>query len=113
MSDMTCRWACRNGDYIIWARFQGIFSSQGNAYKMADIWELHDGNFVTLTNRKVDLPDWFDFYPLEVSGALVSWMKKRLDEGYQPYAPIEAQNLWRMFAGDRIVWVDPSRNGVH
>jgi hypothetical protein len=40
-------------------------------------------------------------------------MKKRLDEGYQTYAPIEGQNLWRVFAGDRIIWVGPSRNGVH
>lgn len=80
---------------------------------MADIWELHDGNFVTLTNREADLPDWFELYPLEVSGALVSWMKKRLDEGYHPRAPLHAPNLWRVFAGDRIVWVGPSRNGVH
>jgi len=109
---MTLRWACRKGDYVFWARFQGIFSSQGNRYKIADIWELRDGNFITLTNRHVDLPDWFELHPLEVSDSLVWWMKRRLDEGYKPQEPIDGPNLWRVFAGDRIVWVGPSRHGV-
>jgi len=111
-SDMTLRWACRNGDYVFWARFQGIFFSQGNEYKIADIWELRDGNFITLTNRHVDLPDWFVLHPLEVSGSLVGGMKRRLDEGYKPQEPIYGPNLWRVFAGDRMVWVGPSRHGI-
>lgn len=109
---MTLRWACRKGDYVLWARFQGIFSSQGNEYKIADVWELRDGNFITLTNRHLDLPDWFELHPLEVSGSLVWWMKRRLDEGYKPQKPIDSPNLWRVFAGDRIVWVGPSRHGI-
>lgn len=112
-SDTTLRWACREVDYVFWAGFQGIFSSQGNEYKIADIWELRDGNFITITNRPSDLPDWFDLHPLEVSGSLVGWMKKRLDEGYDPQEPIDGPNLWRVFAGDRIVWVGPNRGGVH
>lgn len=109
---MTLRWACRSGDYIFWARFQGIFSSKGNEYYIADIWELRDGNFITLTNRQADLPDWFELHPYEVSGSLVWWMKKKLDDGYQPQEPMNGPNLWRVFAGDRIVWVGPRRKGV-
>lgn len=109
---MTLRWACRHGDYVFWARFQGVFSSKGNEYEIADIWELRDGNFLTLTNRAVDLPDWFDLHPLEVSNSLVWWMKRRIDEGYKPQEPIDGPNLWRVFAGDRIVWVGPHRNGT-
>jgi len=111
-SDMTLHWSCQSGDYVLWARFQGIFSAKGNEYKIADIWELRDGNFITLTNRHADLPDWFKLHPLEVSGSLVWWMKKQLDEGYKPQEPIDGPNLWRVFAGDRIVWLGPSRQGV-
>ncbi len=58
-SDMTLRWTCRAGDYVLWARLQNIFSVSGNEYyKIADLWELCDGNFVTITNRHSDLPDW-------------------------------------------------------
>jgi hypothetical protein len=110
--DMTLRWPCRAGDYVFWARCQGIFSSPGNEYKLADIWELRDGDFITITNRQVDLPSWFDLHPLEVSGSLVSWMKKRRGERYKPQQPIQGPNIWRIFAGDRIVWVGPNRGGV-
>lgn len=112
-SDMTLRWPCRAGDYVFWARFKGMFSSRGNHYDVADIWELRDGNFVTITNRHVDLPDWFDLHPLEASGSLVWWMMKRLNEGHNPQEPIEGSSIWRVFAGDRIVWVGPNRGGVH
>ena len=40
-------------------------------------------------------------------------MKKRLEEGYAPKEPMEAPNVWRVFAGDRVVWVGPKRDGVH
>jgi hypothetical protein len=90
-----------------------MFSSSGPQYKVADIWELRDGNFVTITNRQCDLPDWFDLHPLEVSGSLVWWMKTRLDEGYNPQEVVEGPNLWRVFAGDRLVWVGASRGSVH
>lgn len=112
-SDMTFRWACRAGDYLLWARFKGLFSAPGKAYEVADIWELRDGNFVTITNRLPDLPNWFDLHPLEVSGSLVRWMMKRVKEGYAPQEQTDTPNLWRIFSGDRIVWVGPSRGGVH
>ena len=111
--DMTLRWACREGDFVLWARFQGIFSSPGREYEVVDIWELRDGNFVTVTNRRFDLPVWFDLHPLEVSGSLLGWMQEKLDKGYNPPEPVDAPNLWRLFAGDRIVWVGPSRGDVH
>lgn len=67
---------------------------------------------MTITNRYVDLPDWFDLHPLEVSGAAVSWMMKRIDGGYKPDEPIDGPNIWRIFAGDRVVWVGHERHGV-
>jgi hypothetical protein len=110
--DMTLWWLCRAGDYLLWARFGGGFLSGGGDYKIADIWELRDGDFITITDRQPDLPDWFDLHPLETPGSLVGWMKKRLDAGYDPQEPIDGPNLWRVFAGDRVTWLGQNRNGV-
>ena len=111
-SDMTVRWARREGDYILWASYRGPFYGSGESYTVADVWELCDGNFVTITNRHCDLPDWFDLHPLEVSGQLVEWMRKRVDAGYEPDEPIDGPNLWRVRTGDRVAWVGAPRKGV-
>ena len=110
--DMTLRWACRAGEYMLWASCQGPLSGSSNPYGVADVWELRDGNFVTITNRNFDLPDWFDLHPLEVSGRLVEWMRRRLDAGYEPNDPMDGPNLWRIRAGDRVAWVGTPRGGV-
>jgi len=109
---MTLRWACRAGDYLLWARFQGPLAPSGSEYDLADIWELQDGNHVTLTNRVADLPQGFDLHPLEVTGPLVPWMRRRLSAGHTPDAPIVGPSLWRVFASDRIAWVGRKRPGV-
>lgn len=110
--DTTVRWACRSGDYVLWTSFRGLFSTPGDQYNMADAWALRDGNFVTITNRRPDFPNGFDLHPSEVCGRLVEWMMRRLDEGYEPDAPIDGPNLWRVRAGDRVVWVGDPRGGV-
>ena len=111
-SDMTLRWSCREGDYLIFARCQGLFASSGNEYTPADVWKLEDGNFITITNRKDDLPEGFYLHPLEVSGSLVKWMMAKVNNGYDPEEPATGPNIWRVFTGDRIVWVGPERQGV-
>ena len=110
--DMTVRWACRPGDYMLWASFRGLLSDPDNPYNPADAWALRNGNFVTITNRRFDLPDGFDLHPSEVSGRLVGWMMQRLDEGYDPDDPIDGPNLWRVRAGDRVAWMGDPRGGV-
>ena len=110
--DMTVRWACRAGDYMLWASYQGILSNPGDPYTVADLWELRDGNFVTITNRRSDLPDWFQLHPSEVSGALHEGVGPELEGGYSPDEPMEGPNLWRIRAGDRLVWVGPARGKV-
>jgi hypothetical protein len=111
-SDTTVRWACRAGDYLLWARSLGIFAPSDQPHALADIWEFRDGDFVTLTNRVADLPTGFELHPLEVAGSLAYWMMKRLNEGYRPAEPIDGPNLWRVRAGDRVAWVGASRSGV-
>jgi hypothetical protein len=107
--DTTIRWSCREGDYLIWARFQGFFDAR---YKVADMWELRDGDFVTLTDRVPDLPQGFELHPLEVSGPLVPWMRNKLNQGYTLDVPLDGPNLWRVFAGDRVAWVGSRRPHV-
>ena len=110
-SDTTIRWSCRAGDYIIWLDFNaGVFSD--GQYVVNDLWKMQDGNFVTLTNRQIDLPMWFELHPLEVSGAMVYWMQKKLNSGYKPTEIIDGPNIWRLFTGNRLVWVGKSRPGL-
>ena len=109
---MTVRWACRTGDYMLWASYKGPLFGSGNSYNVADLWEWSDGNFVTITNRQPDLSSWFDLHPLEVSGQLVDWMMSRLEAGYEADDPIDGPNLWRVRAGDRLAWVGAPRGGV-
>ena len=37
---------------------------------------------------------------------------RRLDAGYEPDNYIDGPNLWRVRAGDRVVWVGDPRGGV-
>jgi len=110
--DHTVRLSCRAGDYLLWCGFNGMFSPKDNQYSINDIWQLSDGDFITITNRQVDLPSWFELHPLEVSGPLVHWMMKKLDSGYQPSEIVDVPNVWRAFTGDRLVWVGKQRPGL-
>jgi hypothetical protein len=61
---------------------------------------------VSITSKIEDLPPWFELHPTEVSGyAACLMMQNKLDSGYKPKEPIEGPNLWRVMAGDRIVWI--------
>jgi hypothetical protein len=111
-SNMTLRWTCRAGDYVLWGRFQGIMSPAGKEYSLASLWEMQDGTFLNITNRADDLPAWFRLHPTEASGRLVSWMMEKLAGGYDLDEPLVGYNLWRVFAGDRIARVGPERDGV-
>ena len=110
--NMTIRLSCRKRDYLLWCGFKGIFSSENDQYTVNDIWQLKDGDFVTITNRQADLPSWFELHPLEVSNSLVYWMQRKLDSGYQPGEITDGPNIWRVLAGDRLVWVGEQRQGV-
>ena len=39
-------------------------------------------------------------------------MQRKLAGGHNPDAPMEGPSLWRVFAGDRVVWIGPRRAGV-
>src|SRR5207245_1747390 len=79
-------------------------------FRVSDLWELKNGDFVTITNRIEDVPPWFELHPLEAAGRLAYWMMEKLNSGYKPSEPCDGPNLWRIFAGDRLLWIGPSRS---
>jgi hypothetical protein len=111
-SDSTIRWSCRERDYIIWARYDEILASPGREFDIPDFWVMKDGDWITITNRVQDLPAWFELHPLEAVGNVAYWLKERLDAGQEVTQPCDGPNIWKVFTGDRLVWVGPSRRGM-
>ena len=108
--DQTVRWPCRSGDYIIWASYSGGLLP-GGRFKPRDLWQLFDGDVVTLTNRKTDLPEDFQLHPLEIAEMGEIAMLRLIAEGSVPSEPVNADNLWRVRVGDRLAWVGRPRTG--
>ena len=50
-------------------------------------------------------------HPTKVCDALVFEMPKKLESGYQPGEIMDGPIIWRLKAGDRLVWVGESRPG--
>ena len=103
--DFTARWSCRQGDYLLLLRPDHPFEGMREDAKILDVWSMGDEASVTITNRWQDFPPWFDLHPLEVSGQLIPWMRKRIEARDYPQEPIDGPNIWRVKGGDRIVWV--------
>jgi hypothetical protein len=66
----TVRWSCRSGDYVFWFSWRNIFAAPENDLAINDLWEMKDGDFVTITNRVPDMPEWFTLHPTEVCNSL-------------------------------------------
>ncbi len=104
IKDTTLRWSCRRGDYVLWLQFTDPIAEQ--SLGIVDLWEMRDGDFVTVTNRPEDLPASFELHPTEVRDALAYQMAAKLEKGYQPPdEPAEGPNIWRLKSGDRMAWV--------
>ena len=113
--DMTLRWPCRSGDFLLWFGYRDIMSGP-EAVQCYALYEMRDGNHVTITNRPEDLPPWFSLHPTEVCGGLVYKMMAKVEKGDYPDEPMNGPNLWRLKPGDRVAWVGvarPERRGVN
>jgi len=108
-NNATVRLAVRDGDYLLWVVADSPFNSDPeSAWNIRDFWQLRDGDSVTITNRWVDLPVWFELHPLEVAGRAVSEMMNKLARGFQPSKPLDGSNIWRVATGNRLAWVTVS-----
>ena len=105
----TLHWSCQTGDHVLWMRWANSILSVSNDPAILDLWEMKDSDSIIITNRVVDLPTWFELHPTEVSGSNVYWMLAKLKAGYKPAEPVEGPNLWRILAGDRVVWMGRDR----
>jgi hypothetical protein len=111
-SDMTLRWPCRSGDFLLWFRCRNIFSGS-NAIECQDLWEMRDGYHVTITNRLEDLPPWFRLHPTEVCDSFAYKLMPKVEKGDYPSEPMDGPNLWRLKSGDRVAWVGADRPDRH
>ena len=109
VSDMTLRWSCRSGDFLIWFRWGNILAAPEHGLGIVDIWGMRDGDFVTITNRIQDLPYWFELHPTEVCNRLAYEMMEKFSKGYLPGDPVDGPNVWRPRAGDRLAWIGNQR----
>jgi hypothetical protein len=92
-------------------RWIDILAAPEAGLSIVDLWELRDGDSVTITNRLEDLPTWFELHPTETQGTFAYQMLRKLQEGHQPGDVMDGPNLWRLRAGDRVVWMGESRPG--
>ena len=107
--DMTLRWPCRSGDFLLWFGYRDIFGGP-EAIQCYDLWEMRDGSHVTITNRLEALPPWFRLHPTEVCNSFVYKMMAKVEKGDCPEEPMDGPNLWRLKTGDRIAWVGGERS---
>ena len=109
----TRRLSVRAGQHLLWLRTD--FFSGGREisdWQILDFWELKDGDFITVTNRLCDLPAWFRLHPLEIAGIqTLREYEPRLNAKDYPDEPIDGPNIWRVLAGDRLVWVSMTDSG--
>ena len=103
--DLTVRWSGRAREFILWVGMRSFLASDHESGgTIRDFWLMRDGDVVTITNRWPDLPTWFELHPSEVSGSAADKMMERLGAGYEPKEPMNAPTIWRVTAGDRVVW---------
>ena len=104
----TVRWSGRVRQYIVWVEMKSFpIANKPEGWGIRNIWQLSDGDYVTITDRLEDVPTWFSVYPSEVKGyTTVTQIMERLASGYNPEGPVYGENVWRVVSGDRLVWID-------
>lgn len=101
-ADTTQYLPCRNGDALMWLQYASMFESRPG---IVDIWQFQDGECILLTSRWEDIPSWFSLHPSEVRGHYLPRMRELSDAGQAGSEIVEGPNVWRVRAGDRLVWV--------
>lgn len=105
VSDGTIKWLSRKGDYVFWFTWDNLPIDEMHGIRIKNIWEMKDGDYLTITNRVEDMPKWFSFHPTEVCNSLAYNLLDKFNRGEYPEKPIERSNIWRPKTGDRLVWL--------
>ena len=94
-------------------RYKGSITTRGG-YDPVDVWAVGRGDFITITNRLEDVPDWLAIYPTEVANKNVEKMRNKLSTGNIPhFVTNDYENVWKPNISDFIVWVGDPRRGVN
>jgi len=110
IKDTTLRWSCRRGDYVLWLQFTDPIAEQ--SLGMVDLWEMRDGDFVTITNRPMTcLLRLNCIQPKFEMPWPTGWQLSSRKATSLLIEPADGPNIWRLKSGDRMAWVGNSRPG--
>ena len=110
--DTTKRLSLRKGEILIWFSLSSMFLNPKSSIQISDIWQLNDGDFITITNRYEDFPEWLELFPTEVTGSLAIKLLDKFNKGEYPEQPIDGANIWRVKSGDKIAWIKDSEQQI-
>jgi hypothetical protein len=77
----------------------------GDKPELLDLWKMNDDAQLRITNKEAELPPGFELHPTEVCNALAHGMAKKLSNGWEPRDIMQAPNIWRVCAGDRLTLI--------
>ena len=106
--DMTLRWPCRRGDFILWMGYADIFGGP-ESIKIHDLWEMRDGYHVT----DYEPPRRFPRVVRTPSDRSVQQSRAK-DGGQNRGGPLSPRAIRRAQplaaqTGDRVAWVGAER----
>jgi hypothetical protein len=104
-SNETIRLSCGEGEFLLWLRpsasWRGEVGQSG--WAICGIWEMLDGDAITITNRAEDLPAWLEVSTSDVCDIPALKMNQRLTANYRPTEQTKASAIWRGRTGDRLI----------
>lgn len=98
--DMTVILPCRDNDYVI--HFSYVTLTGKTTVKATRVWQLYGGDVMTVSNRRVDLPQ-----TLVLSGEDATNSCREFMQGQ----PADSIDCCRILAGERLFWLGKSRPG--
>jgi hypothetical protein len=112
-ADTTKYLACREGDVFAWVYFNGGPFVNNATYDVRDLWAMESGDYITITNRIEDLPEWLVIHPTKLAGRNIQKVRDMQD--YPRDSTIESSSLemvWEVDVYNYIIWAGDRSNKV-
>jgi hypothetical protein len=77
--------------------------ADADAIKIRCLWQMKDGDYLTITNRTQDMPGYFSLHPTEVCNSLAYRVLEQYNKTKLPARPISAPMLLRPKTADRLL----------
>ena len=108
-SSMAVTLDMMEGDVLMWIRWDILTASPSITFQAIDLWRHSHGDQVNITTSAKEVPVWFQFHATERSHGVSLEMMANLCAGIGAEEIQEGPNIWRVCAGDRIIWTGCSR----